>query len=109
MAQTIGPDEMFELFVLQQQQWTMVSLGKLVSPLSGETARDLDTARFSIDLLGMLQQKTRGNLSPNEERLLDSVLTNLRLNFIEESGRQVPAEAEAPRPGATGAEERDAV
>lgn len=89
MHSTLSPAELLELFVLQQQQWTMVSLGKIQNPMTGELSRDLEQARFSIDLLAMLEEKTKGNLSDREARLLAQVLTNLRLNFVEESARPV--------------------
>ena len=70
MARTLTASELFEMFVLQQQQWTMIQLGKMVNPMTGEVARDLEAARMSIDLLGMLQEKTKGNLDAGEEALL---------------------------------------
>lgn len=94
MARTLTASELFEMFVLQQQQWTMIQLGKMVNPMTGEVARDLEAARMSIDLLGMLQEKTRGNLDSGEERLITSVLTTLRLNFVEESARGTATPAE---------------
>ncbi len=87
MARHATASELFEMFVLQQQQWTMMQLGKLVNPITGEVSRDLEAARMSIDLLGMLQEKTKGNLDAGEERLLTSVLTTLRMNFVDESNR----------------------
>jgi hypothetical protein len=74
-----------------------------VHPGTNEITRDLDAARFSIDLLGMLETKTRGNLSPDEERLLAQVLTTLRLNFVEEAARKPAPSTEKPASGSTGA------
>ncbi len=51
MARTLTASELFEMFVLQQQQWTMIQLGKMVNPMTCEVARDLEAARMSIDLL----------------------------------------------------------
>lgn len=87
MSRQVTTSELFEMFVLQQQQWTMIQLGKMVNPITGEASRDLDAARMSIDLLGMLQEKTKGNLDSSEDRLLTSVLTTLRLNYVEEAAR----------------------
>ncbi|MFN8547973.1 MAG: DUF1844 domain-containing protein [Candidatus Eisenbacteria bacterium] len=101
MARQITTSELFEMFVLQQQQWTMIQLGKMVNPITGEASRDLDAARMSIDLLGMLQEKTKGNLDSGEERLLSSVLTTLRLNYVEEAARPAPTGGQAE--GAEGA------
>jgi hypothetical protein len=88
----LSHDDLFQIFILNQQQAVMVHLGKVVHPATGKIERDLDAARFSIDLLGMLETKTRGNLSPDENRLLSHVLTTLRLNFVEEARRPEPSE-----------------
>ncbi len=87
MTRTPSHDELFKIFVLQQQQWAMVALGKMVHPLTGQNERDLESARFAIDLLGMMVEKTKGNLSTDEDRLITQVLTNLRLNFVEEAAK----------------------
>ena len=111
-------DDLFRFFVLQQQQSAMIHMGKLVHPETGQVERNLEWARLSIDLLGMLEEKTRGNLSPDDERMLVSVLTTLRLNFVEESRRPEPAppaaetgeqpEPTAPAAGDSGASESSA-
>ena len=49
---------------------------------------DLDAARHVIDLLGILQEKTRGNLAPEENTLLDNMLADLRMQFVAASGRR---------------------
>jgi hypothetical protein len=92
-------DELFRLFVMQQQQLVMMLLGKLVNPQTNEITRDLDSARVSIDLLGMLEAKTKGNLSSDEQRLLGQVLTTLRLNFVEEAARKPAESSGAPTGG----------
>lgn len=68
---------MFQTLALQQ-------LGKLINPMSGESIRDLDQARITIDMLGMIKEKTRGNLSANEQKLLDKVLMELQMNYVTE-------------------------
>jgi hypothetical protein len=65
----------------------MVHLGKLTDPNSGETERNLSAAKATIDLLRMLREKTRGNLSNGERTLLDHAIFELELNYVEESGR----------------------
>jgi hypothetical protein len=66
----------------------MVALGKLKNPATDKVERNLEQARQSIEILEMLRDKTRGNLSANEQRMLDSSLTDLRLNFIDESRKE---------------------
>jgi hypothetical protein len=76
---------LFVNLVLIFQSAAMQQMGKILNPLTGKVDRNLEQARFSIDTLSMLKEKTRGNLSPDLERLLDSTLLQLRMNFVEES------------------------
>ncbi|MFM8431720.1 MAG: DUF1844 domain-containing protein [Bacteroidota bacterium] len=62
----------------------MVALGKIQNPATGKIERDIEQARQAIDMLEMLRSKTEGRLSSNEQRMLDSALTELRLNYIDE-------------------------
>lgn len=63
----------------------MVALGKLKNPATDRIERNIEQARQAIDLLEMLREKTKGNLSANESRLLDGALTELRLNYLDEA------------------------
>lgn len=81
-------NELFHYFVLQQQMAAMMYLGKMVRPDTGQIDRNLDAAKFTIDLLGMLEEKTKGNLTAEESQLLQQVVTTLRLNFIDERKRE---------------------
>ena len=85
----------FPLWILQQQQLAMMLLGKIANPVTGEVDRNLEAARWHIDLLAVMEDRTRGNLDADEARLLSSVLTTLRLNFVEEAGKPDPAANEA--------------
>jgi hypothetical protein len=76
----------FATFILSIVTSAMVSLGEAKAP-DGETHLDLPLARQMIDLIAMLQDKTRGNLSGEEERLINQVLFDLRMKFIEVAGR----------------------
>jgi hypothetical protein len=71
--------------VLSMQAGAMQQMGKTASPMTGKIERDIEMARFSIDILGMLETKTKGNLSEEEERFLGRVLYELRLNFVDEA------------------------
>src|SRR5262249_13808535 len=57
-------------------------LGLIENPMGGGVSVDLESARHVIDMIAMLQQKTRGNLTSDEERLLDDVLAELRMQFV---------------------------
>lgn len=72
---------MFQTLALQQ-------LGKLINPMSGETSRDLDQARITIDMIDMIREKTRGNLNKAEKQVLDKVLMELQMNYVTEKERE---------------------
>lgn len=59
-----------------------VGLGLRPDPVTQRTAKDLPNARQAIDLLAMLEAKTRGNLTPEEAHLLAAVLADLRLAYV---------------------------
>lgn len=76
----------FSMLVLSLSQTALVHLGEAPDPDSPEGSpgqRNLSLARQTIDMLGMLQEKTKGNLTGGEERLIDQVLYDLRLRFVE--------------------------
>lgn len=77
-----------------------VSLGVVENPLTGERTKDLDSARFSIDLLSVLSEKTQGNLSEMEKRYLEGVLYELRMRFVAAAEGKDQPEDEAPEPEA---------
>jgi hypothetical protein len=85
----------FEQLVMMLASSAMQHLGKLVNPQSGRAEADLEGAAWTIDLLGMLEEKTRGNLSDHETRTLGEALTTLRLNYVE-AASAAPAEPAAP-------------
>jgi len=71
----------------------MQHLGKIVNPLSGKIEKELEAAKGSIDILRMLREKTKGNLTEREERNLDAFISSAQLNYLDE----VKAEAEKPK------------
>jgi hypothetical protein len=73
----------FSTFVLSIIGTAYVHLGDAPNPEKGGPDRNLVLARQDIDLLGLLQEKTRGNLTGDEERLLDQALYDLRMRYIE--------------------------
>lgn len=72
----------FSTFVLSIIGSAYVHLGDAPNP-DGQPERNPELARQDIDLLGLLQEKTRGNLTGEEERLLDQALYDLRMRFVE--------------------------
>ena len=75
---------LFLQLVLGLQQSGMMALGKLMNPISRKIETHLDMARDTIDTLAALEARTRGNLEPDEERVLRQVLTDLRMNYLDE-------------------------
>jgi len=76
-----GPID-FTAFLLGLASTALIHMGASPHPDTGVVQRDEALARQSLDLLALLREKTRGNLSPEEERFFDALLTDLRLKFI---------------------------
>lgn len=77
-------DPHFMQLVMSMQAGAMQQMGKMASPVSGKVERDLDMAKYSIDILGMIQTKTKGNLTNEEDKILSHVLYELRMNYVDE-------------------------
>jgi hypothetical protein len=89
--------ELFQALVLNLVQAAWAALGKIANPMTGIVERDLAAARQTLDLMGALETRTRGNLSESERALFDRTLRDLRLNYVDELKReesQVGQEAE---------------
>jgi hypothetical protein len=72
----------FHTFVLSLGSSALIHLGDLERPEAGKAEKDLPMAKHTIDLLSMLQDKTKGNLSAEEAALLESLLYDLRLRYV---------------------------
>ena len=75
---------LFLQLLLGLQQSGMMTLGKLMNPLTRQIDQNLEAARDTIDTLAALEVRTRGNLEPDEARVLQQVLTELRMNYLDE-------------------------
>jgi hypothetical protein len=75
----------FHTFILSLGSSALLHLGELEHPEGGAARVDLPLAKHTIDIIAMLQEKTKGNLTPPEERLIESLLYDLRLRFVERS------------------------
>jgi len=75
---------LFMQTVMMFQGMALQNLGKVMNPMTNQVERNLDHAKNFIDLLGMLEAKTKGNLNANEKRLIDHVLFELRMNYVDE-------------------------
>ncbi|RJP80311.1 MAG: DUF1844 domain-containing protein [Candidatus Zixiibacteriota bacterium] len=90
---------LFFALVASLEYSALMGLGKLVNPLTGKAQRDLPAASEAIDMLDMLEARTRGHLSPEEAGRLSETLHLLRLNYVEEYHRPEPPPPE-PEPEA---------
>ena len=83
--QAILPEVTFSTFVLSLASSALVHLGEVPNPETGRTVRDEALARNAIDLLTMLDDKTRNGLTPDESKLMRDVLYELRMKFVAQS------------------------
>ena len=91
------PPPTFEFLVFSLKMQAEMRLGLLSLPGQEAEAPDLRAARHTIDLLAMIQQKTKGNLEIEEQRLIENSLTELRFRFVQASDKA--AESGAPKSG----------
>ncbi|MBF6569278.1 MAG: DUF1844 domain-containing protein [Candidatus Binataceae bacterium] len=77
------PEITFASFVIGLSTQALVHLGEIPDPMSGQTRRDLPEAQQLIDLIGILQEKTRGNLDSDEASMLQAILFDLRMKYVE--------------------------
>jgi hypothetical protein len=81
------PEVTLATFIFSLSSSALVHLGEIPEPETNRSMVDLPIAKQIIDTLGMLQEKTKGNLDHDEERLLKSVLYDLRMRYIQKSGK----------------------
>ncbi|MCK9432027.1 MAG: DUF1844 domain-containing protein [Candidatus Omnitrophica bacterium] len=78
----IPPEPDFKFFVTTLALQASIALGHMASPATGKTEKDPAQAKFLIDTLGMLQEKTRGNLTPEEADVFENLLYELRVAYL---------------------------
>jgi hypothetical protein len=78
----------FHTFVLSLGSSALLHLGEIENPNDGVSQKDLPLAKHTIDILAMLEEKTKGNLSTAEEKLMESLLYDLRLRYVEATKAQ---------------------
>lgn len=79
---------LFMMLVQQHQQIAMMGMGKVENPNTGETQRELKSAKFAIDTLLMLKDYTEGNLPEKLKNYLTETLNNLRVNYADEKDKE---------------------
>jgi hypothetical protein len=91
---------LFAQLVMQQANMAMMLMGQTPHPETGQVVKDLEAAGFFIDVMEMLEVKTKGNLSEPEAKLLKQSLMSLRMAFVEATATPAPApnQEKAPEP-----------
>jgi len=72
----------FSTLILSIGSSAAMALGLAPNPATGKVEKNTDLARFNIDLLRMLRDKTKGNLTADEQRFLESIVTDLQMKFV---------------------------
>ena len=92
MTETPGTEEMhkalFANLIMMLASSVMQQMGKTVNPMTGKAEVDLQTARMTIDMIVMLQAKTKGNCDETEDAMLKDLLSSLQMNFVETSEQE---------------------
>ncbi|HUU50099.1 MAG TPA: DUF1844 domain-containing protein [Nitrospinota bacterium] len=81
------PEVNFTNFILSLSTSVLLNFGDIPDPVSKEKKKDLNMAKQTIDIIGMLQEKTKGNLNKEEESLIESLLYDLRMRYVKESSQ----------------------
>ena len=80
------PEVTFSTFIYSLSTSALVHLGEIAEPTTQQMAKNLPLAKQTIDILGLLQDKTKGNLAEDEENLLNSILYDLRMRYVQALG-----------------------
>ena len=79
------PEVNFSTFIFSLNTSALLHLGEIPDPATGKQQEDLGMAKQTIDLIAMLQEKTKGNLAPDEENLVKHILYDLRLRYVQKA------------------------
>lgn len=80
------PEVNFSTLIMSLSSSALLHMGEIPDPQTGRKAKDLNLAKHTIDTIGMLKDKTKGNLDDDEQRFLDTMLADLRWRFVKASG-----------------------
>ncbi|TKB27974.1 DUF1844 domain-containing protein [Desulfopila sp. IMCC35006] len=78
----VMPEVTFPAFVMSLNTSALYHLGEIADPSTGKRIVDLDLAKHAIDTLALIQNKTKGNLSKDEEELLKNILYDIKIRFV---------------------------
>ncbi len=77
------PEINFSTFIISLSTQALMHLGEIADPLSGQVSKDTAVAKQMIDIIGMLREKTKGNLNGGEDKLMEEILFDLRMKYVE--------------------------
>jgi len=103
-----GGEALFTQLVLSFQAAAWQHMGKVQSIMTGKVERNMMMAKHSIDMLAMLEEKTKGNLTEDETKYLKHVLYELRMNYLEEAKKGPDKKEEEPRDSSETKDEKPA-
>ncbi len=78
------PEIDFASFIFSLSTSALLHLGEVPDPTTNKREKNLPLAKQTIDILGMLKEKTKGNLTPEEEKLIENILADLRWRYVRE-------------------------
>ena len=76
------PEVNFNSLIFSLSSSALINLGEIADPHTGQKQKDLPLAKHTIDTIAMLHDKTKGNLNPEEQRFLDTILADLRWRYV---------------------------
>jgi len=76
------PEINFTHFIFSLSTSALIQLGEVQDPFTEKTAKNLPLAKQTIDLIGMLKEKTKGNLTPEEGKMIEYILYDLRMRYV---------------------------
>ncbi len=79
------PEASFNLFISSLASQILINLGEMASPFNKKKNLDLDQAKFTLDTLQIIKDKTEGNLTDDETKYLDTLLYDLRMRYVEKA------------------------
>jgi len=79
------PEPSFPLLISEYATRTFLALGRIPNPTTQKAEQDLDQARYTIGMLEVIQEKTKGNLTDQENQILEDVLYQVRMQYVDAS------------------------
>jgi hypothetical protein len=80
------PEVNFNSLIFSLSSSALLHLGEIADPHTGEKKRDIPLAKHSIDIIAMLKDKTKGNLTEEEQKFVESILADLRWRYVRAAG-----------------------